>query len=48
MISAAGLEIIFVEFGSKRRTSCFQVYYLGVARHGDAVPAWARGSIFSS
>ena len=48
MISSAGLDIIFVEFGSKHRTHVFHVYYLGVARRGDAVPSWARGSIFSS
>jgi hypothetical protein len=48
MISSAGLEIVFVEFGSKRRTLYRQIYYLGVARRGDAVPDWARGSIFSS
>jgi hypothetical protein len=48
MISSAGLEIMFVEFGSKRLTPCVQLYYLGVARRGDAVPNWARGSIFGS
>jgi SAM-dependent methyltransferase len=47
MISSAGLEIVFVEFGSKRRTPFFHTYYLGIARRGDAVPNWARGSIFS-
>jgi predicted RNA methylase len=48
MISSAGLDIIFCEFGSKHRTPYLHVYYLGVARRGDAVPNWARGSIFSS
>ena len=48
MISSAGLDIVFVEFGSKRRTPYLHVYYLGIARRGDAVPDWARGSIFSS
>jgi predicted RNA methylase len=47
MISSAGLEIVFVEFGSNRRTPSFHTYYLGIARRGDAVPDWARGSIFS-
>jgi hypothetical protein len=48
MISSAGLDIVFVEFGSKRHTPFFHIYYLGIARRGDAVPDWARGSIFSS
>jgi len=48
MISSAGLEIVFVEFGSKRRTPFKQIYYLGIARRGDAVADWARGSMFSS
>ena len=48
MISSAGLDIVFVEFGSKRRTPDVHIYYLGIARRGDAVPDWARGSIFSS
>jgi Methyltransferase small domain len=48
MILSAGLDIVFVEFGSKRRTPYINIYYLGVARRGDAVPDWARGSIFSS
>jgi methylase of polypeptide subunit release factors len=47
MISSAGLEIVFEEFSSKRRTPSFHLYYLGIARRGDAVPDWARGSIFS-
>jgi SAM-dependent methyltransferase len=48
MISSAGLDIVFVEFGSKRLTPEHHGYYLGVARRGDAVPDWAQGSIFSS
>jgi predicted RNA methylase len=48
MISSAGLDIVFVEYGSKHRTPHVHVYYLGIARRGDAVPDWARGSIFSS
>ena len=47
MISSAALDIVFVEFGSTRRTPDFHIYYLGIARRGDAVPDWARGSIFS-
>jgi hypothetical protein len=47
MISSAGLDIVFVEFESKRRTPFIHLYYLGIARHGDSVPDWARGSIFS-
>jgi hypothetical protein len=47
MIEEAGLEIAFVEFAPKRRTPCPHVYYIGIVRRGDAVPAWAKGAIFS-
>ena len=47
MISSAGLEIVFVEFCSKRLTRAYHTYYLGIARRGDVVPDWARGPIFS-
>jgi len=45
MISQAGLEIVFTEFGPKRRTPYGHIYYIGIVRRGDAVPAWARGAI---
>jgi hypothetical protein len=48
MISSVGLDIVFVAFGSKLRTPFLHIYYLDIARRGDAVPDWARGSIFSS
>jgi methylase of polypeptide subunit release factors len=47
MISSAGLEIVFVDFDAKRLTPEVHIYYLGIARRGDAVPDWAQGSICS-
>jgi len=47
MIEEAGLEITFVEFAPKRRTPYRHIYYLGIVRQGDVVPAWAKGAIFS-
>ena len=37
----AGLEISFVEFGPKRRTPHPHIYYIGIVRRGDIVPAWS-------
>jgi methylase of polypeptide subunit release factors len=45
MLTAAGLEIIFVEYGPKKRTSHGHIYYVGIVRRGDAVPAWAQGTL---
>jgi predicted RNA methylase len=45
MISQAGLEIIFVEFGPRRRTPHGHIYYIGIMRQGDAVPTWAKSTI---
>lgn len=45
MISDASLEIAFVEFGPKQRTPCGHIYYIGITRRGDEVPAWARGTL---
>jgi predicted RNA methylase len=42
MIEAAGLRIVFVHNCEGRRTPYTRIYYLGIARQGDAVPSWAR------
>ncbi|MFY9770735.1 MAG: methyltransferase [Xanthobacteraceae bacterium] len=42
MIEAAGLSIVFVHNCEGRRTPYTRTYYVGIARRGDAVPAWAR------
>ena len=42
MIEAAGLHVVFVHNCEARRTPYTRIYYIGVARRGDAVPAWAR------
>jgi hypothetical protein len=42
MIDAAGLSIVFVYNCEGRRTPYTRTYYVGIARRGDAVPAWAR------
>jgi dTDP-4-amino-4,6-dideoxygalactose transaminase len=42
MIEAAGLCIVFVHNCEGRRTPYTRTYYIGIARRGDAVPAWAR------
>ena len=47
MIAQGGLETVFVEFGPKRRTSHGHIYYIGIARRGDTVPAWAQGTLCS-
>ena len=45
MITQAGLEVLFVEFGPKARTLHGHIYYIGIARRGDDVPSWARGTL---
>jgi SAM-dependent methyltransferase len=42
MLEAAGLSIVFVHNCEGRRTPYTRTYYLGIARRGDTVPAWAR------
>jgi hypothetical protein len=42
MIEAAGLCIVFVHNCEGRRTPYTRTYYIGIARRGDATPAWAR------
>ena len=41
MIEASGLCIVFVHNCEGRRTPYTRIYYIGIARRGDAVPAWA-------
>lgn len=43
MIAAAGLRVVFEQGASPTRTSDSRMFYLGIMRAGDAVPAWARG-----
>jgi SAM-dependent methyltransferase len=45
MLTAAGLEIVFVEYGPKKRTAYGHIYYVGIARRGGAVPGWAQGTL---
>jgi methylase of polypeptide subunit release factors len=43
MIAGAGLKLAFVEDASETRTAQSHMFYLGVTRAADPVPAWARG-----
>jgi hypothetical protein len=47
MITQAGLEVLFVEFGPKARTPHGHIYYIGIARRGDDAPSWAQGTLCS-
>jgi hypothetical protein len=42
MIEAVGLQVVFVHNCEGQRTPYTRTYYIGIARRGDAVPAWAR------
>lgn len=42
MIAEAGLKVVFVQNASKARTARSVMFYLGIMRSADAVPAWAR------
>lgn len=42
MIEAVGLHVVFVHNCEGQRTPYTRTYYIGIARRGDAVPAWAR------
>ena len=42
MIEAAGLCVVFVHNCEGQRTPYTRTYYIGIARRGDAIPAWAR------
>ncbi len=41
MIDEAGLCAVFVRNCEGRRTPYDRMYYIGIARRGDTVPAWA-------
>jgi methylase of polypeptide subunit release factors len=43
MIAEAGLKVVFEQGASPVRTTDSRMFYLGIMRPGDAVPAWARG-----
>jgi len=43
MIADAGLKTVFTQGASPTRTADSRMFYLGIMRPGDAVPAWARG-----
>jgi hypothetical protein len=45
MVAQAGLDIVFVEYGPRERTKFGHIYYVGIMRRGDTVPAWAKGTI---
>lgn len=42
MIAEAGLKVVFVQDASEERTRHSHMFYLGIMRPGDAVPAWAN------
>ena len=42
MIGDAGLKLVFVQNASHQRTERSQMFYLGIMRAGDTVPAWAH------
>jgi hypothetical protein len=44
MIETAGLAIVFVDGCAPQRTPDSRIYYIGVMRRGDVVPAWASGA----
>jgi methylase of polypeptide subunit release factors len=43
MIAEAGLRVVFEQDAAPTRTADSRMFYLGIMRPGDAVPAWARG-----
>jgi predicted RNA methylase len=44
MIERAGLSIVFVHGCEGQRTPYTRIYYIGIARRGDVVPAWAQAA----
>jgi Methyltransferase small domain len=44
MIEAAGLSIVFVDGCAPQRTPHSRIYYMGIMRRGDIVPAWVNGA----
>lgn len=43
MIAEAGLRVVFDQDASPTRTKDSRMFYLGIMRPGDTVPAWANG-----
>ena len=44
MIAEAGLKAVFVQNAAQQRTERSHMFYLGIMRASDSVPAWARAS----
>jgi 16S rRNA G966 N2-methylase RsmD len=44
MIETAGLAIVFVYGCAPQRTPNSRIYYIGIMRRGDVVPAWASNA----
>jgi predicted RNA methylase len=42
MIAEAGLRVVFEQDAHRDRTAQSHMFYLGIMRPGDVVPAWAR------
>jgi SAM-dependent methyltransferase len=48
MIAAEGLSIVFVRNSEERRTPYPRIYFIGIARRGDTLPAWAVAAMQGS
>jgi len=48
MIDKAGLHIVFVHNCEGRRTPYTRIYYTGIARREDSLPAWAQSPMHRS
>jgi SAM-dependent methyltransferase len=44
MIEAAGFSIVFVRNDEDRRTPYPRIYFIGIGRRGDILPAWAAAA----
>jgi hypothetical protein len=44
IIEAAGFSIVFVHNCEGRRTPYPRIYFIGIARRGEALPAWASAA----
>jgi methylase of polypeptide subunit release factors len=45
LIADAGLRLVFVQDAAETRTAESHMFYLGIMRPGDPVPAWASGPV---
>lgn len=48
MIEAEGFSIVFAHNDERRRTPYPRIYFIGIARRGDAAPAWAIAAAHGS